>query len=97
MVALFILLVGASGDVLTLVKAEPAALNYPFLLSEDQGQFMSTPEPLSAASTEKIERVPTTQRILDNPFLLLFLGVTLPNVLYIIGGVMEIVSAPLAK
>ncbi len=57
MVAFFISLLGASGDVLTLVKAEPAALNYPFL-SEDQGQFISTPEPLSAASTEKIERVP---------------------------------------
>ncbi len=37
------------------------------------------------------------QRILDNPFLLLFLGVMLPTVLYIIGGVMEIVSVPLAK
>jgi hypothetical protein len=97
MVALFISLVGASGDVLTLVKAGAAALNYPFLLSEDQGQFISTPEPLSAASTEKIERVPIMQRILDNPFLLLFLGVTLPTVLYIIGGVMKIVSVPLAK
>ena len=58
---------------------------------------MSTPEPLSAASTEKIERVPTMQRILDNPFLLLFLGVTIPTVLYIVWGVMEIASVPLAK
>jgi hypothetical protein len=64
MVTLFISLVGASGDVLTLVKAEPAALNYPFLPFEDHGQFMSTPESFSAASTEKIERVPTMQRIL---------------------------------
>lgn len=43
------------------------------------------------------ERVPTMQRILDNHFLLLFLGVTLPTVLYLIWGVMEIASIPLAK
>ncbi|MGZ5873645.1 MAG: hypothetical protein ACXWKP_16190 [Bradyrhizobium sp.] len=43
------------------------------------------------------ERLPTMQRILDNPFLLLFLGVTLPTVLYLIWGVMEIASIPLAK
>jgi hypothetical protein len=43
------------------------------------------------------ERVPAMQRLLDNPFLLLFLGVTLPTVLYILWGVMEIASIPLAK
>jgi len=37
------------------------------------------------------------QRILDNPFLLLFFGVTLPTVLFILWGVMEIASIPLAK
>jgi hypothetical protein len=37
------------------------------------------------------------QRVLDNPFLLLFLGVTLPAVLYVIWGVMEIANIPLAK
>ncbi len=37
------------------------------------------------------------QRILDNPFLLLFLGVTIPTVLFILWGVMEIASIPLAK
>jgi hypothetical protein len=58
---------------------------------------MSTPEPISAASSEERERIPTMQRILDNPFLLLFLGVTIPTVLYIIWGVMEIASVPLAK
>jgi hypothetical protein len=42
-------------------------------------------------------RVPTMQRILDNPFLLLFLGVTIPTVLYVIWGVMEVASIPLAK
>ena len=43
------------------------------------------------------ERVPAMQRILDNPFLLLFLGVTIPTVLYLLWGVMEIASIPLAK
>ena len=43
------------------------------------------------------EKVPFMQRVLDNPFLLLFLGVTLPTVLYLIWGVMEIASIPLAK
>jgi hypothetical protein len=36
------------------------------------------------------------QRVLDNPFLLLFLGITVPTVFYIIWGVMEIVTIPLA-
>jgi hypothetical protein len=43
------------------------------------------------------ERIPAMQQILDNPFALLFLGVTVPAVFYIIWGVMEIVSIPLAK
>lgn len=43
------------------------------------------------------EREPVMQRVLDNPFLLLFLGVTLPTVLYLIWGVMEVASIPLAK
>ena len=43
------------------------------------------------------ERIPVMQRILDNPFLLLFLGVTVPAVCYIIWGVIEIVQIPIAK
>ena len=46
--------------------------------------------------TDPPERIPVMQRILDNPFLLLFLGVTIPTVLYIIWGVMEVASVPLA-
>ncbi len=41
------------------------------------------------------ERVPALQQMLDNPFLLLFLGVALPTVLYIVWGVMEIVTVPI--
>lgn len=43
------------------------------------------------------EPIPFMQRLLDNPFLLLFLGIALPTVLYIVWGVMEIVSLPIAK
>lgn len=40
--------------------------------------------------------VPFMQQVLDNPFLLLFLGITIPTVLYIVWGVMEIASIPVA-
>jgi hypothetical protein len=43
------------------------------------------------------EPVPALQQLLDNPFLLLFLGIAMPTVLYIVWGVMEILSLPLAK
>ena len=43
------------------------------------------------------QSVPLMQRVLDNPFILLFLGVTFPAVLYIIWGIMEIVSIPVAN
>lgn len=42
------------------------------------------------------ERIPFMQRVLDNPFLLLFLGVVLPTVLYILWGVMELTQIPVA-
>lgn len=40
--------------------------------------------------------IPFMQRLLDNPFLLLFLGVAVPTVFYIIWGVMEIIQIPIA-
>lgn len=43
------------------------------------------------------EDVPFMQQVLDNPFLLLFLGITIPTVLYIVWGVMEIASIPVAN
>jgi hypothetical protein len=43
------------------------------------------------------EPIPFMQRLLDNPFLLLFLGVVIPTVFYILWGVMEVTSIPLAK
>jgi hypothetical protein len=41
--------------------------------------------------------IPAMQRVLDNPFLLLFLGVVIPTVFYILWGVMEVVTIPIAK
>ena len=49
------------------------------------------------ADQKENETVPVMQRVLDNPFLLLFLGVTMPTVFYILWGIMEIVTIPLAK
>jgi len=49
------------------------------------------------ANNQEDEKVPVMQRVLDNPFLLLFLGVTMPTVFYILWGIMEIVTIPLAK
>ena len=43
------------------------------------------------------ERIPFMQRVLDNPFLLLFLGVATPTVLYIIWGIMEVTQIPAAQ
>ena len=42
-------------------------------------------------------KIPVMQKVLDNPFLLLFLGVVIPTVFYILWGIMEIVSIPIAK
>ena len=46
---------------------------------------------------EAEERVPIMQRVLDNPFLLLFLGITVPTVFYLIWGIVEIAQIPIAQ
>ncbi len=43
------------------------------------------------------EPVPLMQQLLDNPFLLLFLGVLIPMVVYSLWGVIDILTVPLAK
>ena len=45
---------------------------------------------------EENVRVPVMQKILDNPFLLLFIGVVVPTVFYIVWGIMELVTIPVA-
>ena len=39
---------------------------------------------------------PVMQRILDNPFILLFIGIAVPTLTYIVWGIMELVSLPIA-
>ena len=41
-------------------------------------------------------RIPVMQQLLDNPFLLLFIGVVVPTVFYIIWGILEIAQIPIA-
>jgi hypothetical protein len=41
--------------------------------------------------------VPLIQQLLDNPFLLLFLGVLIPMLVYTLWGVIDILTIPLAK
>jgi len=49
------------------------------------------------STQEDFVRIPIMQRMLDNPFLLLFIGVVVPTVFYIVWGIMEIVTIPLAN
>ena len=48
------------------------------------------------SNSEESVRIPVMQRILDNPFLLLFIGVVVPTVFYIVWGIMELVTIPVA-
>ena len=49
-----------------------------------------------AGAAESV-KIPFMQRVLDNPFLLLFLGVVFPTVFYILWGVIELTQIPVAK
>ncbi len=48
------------------------------------------------AANDDQEMLPLMQRILDNPFLLLVLGVSIPAVFYLIWGIIEITQIPIA-
>lgn len=41
--------------------------------------------------------IPFMQRVIDNPFLLLFIGITIPTLTYIVWGIMELVSLPVSQ
>ena len=43
------------------------------------------------------EKVPLIQKLLDNPFLLLFLGVMIPMIVYVLWGVIDSLTIPHAK
>jgi hypothetical protein len=57
----------------------------------------NTPIPPIVEDEVPEEPIPAMQLLLDNPFLLLFIGIAMPTVLYIVWGVMEIVGIPIAK
>ena len=59
---------------------------------------MAEPIPSTAYDEDLAEEpVPFMQQLIDNPWMLLFLGVVIPTVLYVIWGVIEIASVPIAK
>ncbi len=41
--------------------------------------------------------VPFMQKVLDNPFLLLFIGIAVPTLTYIVWGIMELVALPISS
>ena len=51
---------------------------------------------MSDQNNDEEERIPAMQSLIDNPFLLLFIGVVMPTVFYILWGIMEIVNLPVA-
>lgn len=48
------------------------------------------------SSESEDEPIPFMQRLMDNPFLLLFIGVVSPAVAYLVWGVIDIISIPVA-
>jgi len=61
-----------------------------------KGSAMTDTKSRSAQSDIEPMRIPFMQRLLDNPFLLLFLGVAVPTLLYILWGIMELIGIPVA-
>lgn len=49
-----------------------------------------------ASDTPELEPIPMMQRLLDNPFLLLLLGILVPTIFYIVWGIIEITQIPMA-
>jgi hypothetical protein len=66
-------------------------------VNQSRGELMANAAETHPMDEIPEEPVPLMQQLLDNPFLLLFLGVVVPTVFYLIWGVLEILSLPLAK
>ena len=54
-------------------------------------------DPAPSQEGTELERIPFMQQVLDNPFLLLFLGVAVPAAFYLIWGIIEIANIPIAN
>jgi len=56
----------------------------------------NNPDDTPSTDLSDPEQIPLMQRVLDNPFLLLVLGIAVPAVFYIIWGIIEITQIPIA-
>ena len=73
------------------------SLRDPAAFLKQEGEMIRTENSAAQQKDNPPERIPAMQQILDNPFLLLFIGITIPTVLYIVWGVMEIASIPVGN
>jgi len=55
------------------------------------------PSPDGGGGNSGDEKIPAMQSLLDNPFLLLFLGVAVPSVFYTIWGIIEVAQIPIGQ
>ncbi len=60
-------------------------------------QFYRGESHMAESDHQSEEPLPFMQRVLDNPFLLLFLGIAMPAALYLVWGLYEILQIPAAK
>ncbi len=58
---------------------------------------MADPQSTQGGAVQSEERIPAFQHILDNPFLLLFIGIAVPTLTYIVWGIMELVALPVSS
>jgi hypothetical protein len=73
-------------------------------LGSEEGKHAMVQDPVDAsqaaagsAGAGGGERMPVMQAVLDNPFLLLFIGVAVPTLSYLIWGIMDIILIPIGK
>jgi hypothetical protein len=76
-------------------------------MSWSRTRAQNAPHPASQPNEERIMNqdhdddatapVPWMQQLLDNPFILLFLGVFVPMVVYTAWGVFDILTLPMGK
>ncbi|MDH3430550.1 MAG: hypothetical protein OEQ14_11140 [Gammaproteobacteria bacterium] len=55
-----------------------------------------SPDQNESSDSGHQDQIPLMQQLLDNPFLLLVLGIAVPAVFYIIWGIIEITQIPIA-
>jgi hypothetical protein len=66
-------------------------------ITTSEGKIMSLNQHLVTEKDADDEPIPFMQQLLDNPFILLFLGVMVPMLVYTLWGVIDILTVPLAR